>query len=252
MPEPSSRPPSTVLGLRVSALTAAELVATVIGWTKTRVTHVAVGVNAHVCNLAAADPHFRKHLVAADLCYADGQAVVWAGRLLGNPLPERIATTDLIYPLAEACAEAGKRMYLYGAAPGVAERAAEMLQERTPGLSVATHHGFTTEEQMAELIADIRGHKTDILLVGLGDPLQQNWITAHREEVAVPAILSCGGLFDWTSGSHHRAPSWMIAAGLEWLWRLVLEPRRLAARYLLGNPKFVGHVVAALIRGRHR
>lgn len=167
-------------------------------------------------------------------------------------VPERVATTDLIFPLARACAERDKRMFLYGAAPGVAAQAAIQLQAQAPGLRIDSSHGFVPPEELDGLLARIRAHGTDVLLVGLGDPLQQQWITRYRERLGVPAILSCGGLFDWTSGSHRRAPAWMLSSGLEWLWRLMIEPRRLARRYLIGNPEFIARLLAAYLAQRLR
>jgi N-acetylglucosaminyldiphosphoundecaprenol N-acetyl-beta-D-mannosaminyltransferase len=242
----------SVVGVPLDPVTAPELVRLVLSWTDEPGTHLAVGVNAHVCNLAAADARFRERMLAADLCYADGQSVVWAGRILGVPVPERVATTDLVLPLVAECARQGKRVYLYGAEPGVADTAAAHLISGAPALQVATSHGFVEEQRMNEVIDSIRSHRTDVLLVGLGDPLQQEWIAAHRDELGVPVILSCGGLFDWTSGRHRRAPAWMISAGLEWLWRLLIEPRRLARRYLLGNPAFVASVARQFVSRRIR
>lgn len=240
----------SVLQVPVDELSQDDVVRTLLEWTGSAQPRVAVGINANVCNLAARDHTFRDRLSAVDLCYADGQSIVWAGRALGVAVPERVATTDLVYPLAAECARQGKRMFLFGAAPGIAEQAGAKLAERAPGLQVATCDGFVPAERMDEVLERIRSHRTDVLLVGLGDPLQQEWIAKHRATLGVPVILSCGGLFDWTSGSHRRAPRWMIRAGLEWLWRLIIEPRRLAKRYLLGNPAFMARFVAEYLRHR--
>jgi N-acetylglucosaminyldiphosphoundecaprenol N-acetyl-beta-D-mannosaminyltransferase len=110
--------------------------------------------------------------------------------------------------------------------------------------------GYVSEEDMPGLIAEIAAYDPYILLVGLGDPLQQAWLADHRSELHVPAVLTCGGLFDWVSGANRRAPQWMISAGLEWLWRLILEPRRLAKRYLAGNPVFMGRFTMQFLRSR--
>lgn len=240
----------SVLQVPLDGLSQAGIVQQLIAWTASSTAHVAVGINANVCNLAHTDSTFRDRLWQADLCYADGQSVVWAGRALGVAVPERVATTDLVYPLAEECARQGKRMFLFGAAPGIAEEAAARLADHAPGLQVAVSDGYVSAGRTDDLLASIRSHRTDVLLVGLGDPLQQEWIATHRASLGVPVILSCGGLFDWTSGNHRRAPHWMIRAGLEWLWRLMIEPRRLAKRYLVGNPVFVARFVGAYLRRR--
>lgn len=232
-----------LLGTPVDLLSMAEVLALVEQWACGQVQRVAVGVNAHVANLAADDREFAALVRAADLAYADGQSVVWATRWLGAGPPERVATTDLIHPLAQMCAARGLTLYLFGAAPGVAQRAAQRLRAAEPELRVCTHHGYVDEAETAELVADINASGAAVLLVGLGDPMQQRWVAQNRASVTVPVILTCGGLFDWVSGDHRRPPRWVVGGGLEWLWRLRLEPRRLARRYLLGNPTFVARVV---------
>jgi N-acetylglucosaminyldiphosphoundecaprenol N-acetyl-beta-D-mannosaminyltransferase len=241
-----------IAGVPVDAVSMADIVQIVLDWTTGDRDRVAIGVNAHVSNLAARSRGFRKLVAMADLAYADGQSVVWAAKILGHPLPERIATTDLVYPLMEACAARGKRVFFYGGADGVAEKAADLLREAYPDVKIRTSHGFVPEADMPAVIHAVREHRTDVLLVGMGDPVQQEWIARYRDELGAAAILSCGGLFDWTSGANPRAPQWMIRAGLEWAWRLFLEPRRLARRYLVGNPLFVLRVVRQSLRRRDR
>ncbi|TFC36365.1 WecB/TagA/CpsF family glycosyltransferase [Cryobacterium sp. TMT2-14] len=237
-----------VLDVPVHRLTSDQVVETIMEWTSLPGSRVAVGVNAAVCNLAAEDRTFRTVLMRADLLYPDGQSIVWAARLLGVGLPERIATTDLVNPLAAVSAQRGKRIFLYGSAPGVAARAAARLRASAPGLLIDGHDGYTAPDQMRHVIDQIRAFSPDILFVGLGDPLQQHWIDAHRHQLNVPVILTCGGLFDWTSGDNRRAPRWMLSSGFEWLWRLMLEPGRLASRYLIGNPVFLFRLARQIVR----
>jgi len=116
---------------------------------------------------------------------------------------------------------------------------------------VEASHGYVPEQGWGDLVRRINDFSTDILLVGLGDPWQQEWVERHRDQLDVPVILTCGGLLDWTSGKNPRPPQWMVTAGLEWLWRVLIEPRRLAGRYLLGNPAFVLRVVRQRVR-EHR
>jgi len=236
----------SVVGVPIDALSGEQLVDTIFSWVADAgPTRSAIGVNAHVVNLAAGDEQFARDVRRADLAYADGQSVVWAARLLGTPVPERVATTDLIHPLAERAAAEGVRLFFYGGRPGVAALAAERLAVAHPGLSIAVRDGYVPAAEMAALVDEINATGAGLLFVGLGDPLQQRWISENRDALTVPAVLSCGGLFDWTSGSNRRAPRWMIRAGLEWLWRLIIEPRRLARRYLVGNPAFVLRVARA-------
>ena len=227
----------TVAGVRVDAFTERSLADAVVGWARGSGRHVAVGVNAHVCNLARRDPELRRFL-GAHTTYADGQSIVWAARLLGGRLPGRLATTDVAEPVLRAAAAAGVPVYFLGAAEGVAEAAARRLRVRIPGVRIRTHHGYFAAQETPRILADVAAHGTGILFVGLGDPAQERWVAAHADHLP-PAVLTCGGLFDWLSGAHRRAPRWMIRAGLEWLWRLLIEPRRLARRYLVGNAQFL-------------
>ncbi|PVE96754.1 MULTISPECIES: WecB/TagA/CpsF family glycosyltransferase [unclassified Microbacterium] len=236
-----------IAGVRVDSFTEASLVDHVLEMAKSDGVDVAVGVNAHVCNLARKDPRFRR-LVDDGSTYADGQSVVWAAKLLGGHLPGRLATTDIAEPVLRAAADADIPVYFFGAAEGVAERAAAILRAKIPGLRLRTHHGYVAADRIDEVLDDMRSHGTGILFVGMGDPAQQLWIDAHRDRLP-PAVLTCGGLFDWLSGSNKRAPAWMIRGGLEWLWRLIIEPRRLAKRYLLGNPSFMAAVATQRLRG---
>jgi N-acetylglucosaminyldiphosphoundecaprenol N-acetyl-beta-D-mannosaminyltransferase len=262
---PSTSDLTTVVGVPVHSVTMHQLVDTLLRWTTSglaesaqpnaRLPRVVIGVNAHVCNLSATDATYRRELLAADLTYADGQSVVWAARVLGRHLPERIATTDLIYPLAVAAAQTGKKLFLFGGKPGVAAEAARRLEQLTPGLQTAEHHGYVTHAEENALLDEINLSQAQILCVGLGDPLQLMWIARNRHRLFVPVILTCGGLFDWTSGANRRAPAWLISVGCEWLWRLMIEPKRLAKRYLLGNPAFVlrlGQQLLALRGGPHK
>ncbi|MBC7542222.1 MAG: WecB/TagA/CpsF family glycosyltransferase, partial [Candidatus Sericytochromatia bacterium] len=134
----------------------------------------------------------------------------------------------------------GYRVFQLGGAPGVAQRAAERLQATHAGLIIAgTHHGFFDTDDPADVLAAIANADTDILFVGLGVPLQEHFVTRFRSQLAAKAILTCGGLFDFASGRLQRCPGWMTAAGLEWVYRLVLEPRRLWRRYLLDNGRYL-------------
>jgi N-acetylglucosaminyldiphosphoundecaprenol N-acetyl-beta-D-mannosaminyltransferase len=245
--DPAAPHRATVASAPVDPVSLSDTVRTIMDWTESDVLHTAIGVNAAMCNLASTDDVFRALVSSADLAYADGQSVVWAARALGVPVPERVATTDLVYPLSESCCRAGKRMYLFGGVPGTAEATAARLRALDAGLEVRVHDGYVPEDRMHDVIDDINDFHTDVLLVGLGDPLQQRWVRRWRNELSVPAVLTCGGLFDWASGSRRRAPLFLQRAGMEWAWRLALEPRRLATRYILGNPAFVARVARQVL-----
>ncbi|UFU05722.1 WecB/TagA/CpsF family glycosyltransferase [Ruania halotolerans] len=253
MSTPESAPWESVrvLNLRVDAVTEEDVISHVLSWVdEPGPARLAVGVNAHACNQAARDLQLRTRMCAADLAYADGQSVVWAARLLGVRVPERVATTDFIHPLVDRAAAAGHRIFLYGGQPGVAERAAARLVERTPAARIDAHHGYVAANQIDDVIARINEFGTDILFVGLGDPLQQQWVDTYRSRLKVSAMLTCGGLFDVVSGRIARPPRWMARAGLEWLGRLFIDPGHVARRYLLGNPAFIARLARQYVRGR--
>lgn len=242
-----------VLGVPVALVDQEAWLAVIASWIEMRTQGLAVGVNAALRNQVVDKPRLARALMAADLAYPDGQSVVWALRVLGWPSKERLATTEMVHPLCEMLADAGHSAFLFGGAPGTAQAAADELVRLHPGFTVAgTEHGFIPQKSHSDLVSRINGSGARVLLVGLGDPLQQYWVQEHRDELTVDAILTCGGLFDWLSGKHRRPPNWMVGAGLEWLWRLALEPRRLARRYLLGNPRFVGAMLAGLLTGARR
>jgi N-acetylglucosaminyldiphosphoundecaprenol N-acetyl-beta-D-mannosaminyltransferase len=201
--------------------------------------------NVHVLNTAWADPDLCAILNHADLVYCDGAGVALGARLLGHRLPGRTTGADWIEPLCQACAQQGLLLYFLGGQPGVAERAARRLQARHPGLRVAgAHHGYLADPQVCQAaVAAVNAARPDILLVGMGTPTQEKWIAAHRAELRVPVVWAVGALFDFVAGVQPRGPRWMLDNGLEWLYRLWSDPRRLWHRYLIGNPLFVARVL---------
>lgn len=179
----------------------------------------------------------RKAYSEASLVLADGAPVVWASRLLGKPLPERVAGSDLAPKLFEAANARGPlKIYLLGGMPGVAKRAAQSITTRWPNIDVvgtaSPPLGFEKDpEQNAALLAEISLLRPDLLLVGLGAPKQELWVYEHRRELAAPVALCIGATIDFLAGERRRAPKWMRRTGLEWLYRVLSEPRRLWRRY---------------------
>lgn len=185
-------------------------------------------------------PDFRAAIDAADIVHADGMSVVRAGnRYSGAHFPERVATTDFFHDLAAACAADGLPMYLVGGRQDGLERAVAAIRRDYPRAPIAGwHHGYFADNSPEEeaLIADIRRKAPAVVFVGLGRPRQERWCLRHREALAGVAWLkTCGGLFDFLSGDARRAPAWIQQAGLEWAYRLALEPRRLFWRYFITN-----------------
>jgi N-acetylglucosaminyldiphosphoundecaprenol N-acetyl-beta-D-mannosaminyltransferase len=194
--------------------------------------------NGNVIARAARDPQFRDLLEQADGIDADGQPLVIASQWLTSaPIPERSATTDIFYDVAEFGAARSLRVYLLGGREDINAAAAEGMLRRYPGLILAgRRNGYFRLEDEADIVADIRDAKTDLLWVGLGVPTEQAFVVRNRAHLAgVGVVKTCGGLFDFVAGKNSRAPQWMQDHALEWAYRLWLEPRRLFWRYLTTN-----------------
>lgn len=235
--------PCRILGVRVDRVTAAEALARIAGFIAEGGPHQIVTVNPEFVMAARRDPAFRAVIEGADLCLADGVGLLWAGRVLGRPLPERVAGSDLVPQIAALAATRGWRLFLLGAQPGVAARAAEALRRASPDLRVVgTYAGSPADEEAPIIIELIRAKRPDILLVAYGAPAQDLWIARHRAALQVPVMMGVGGAFDFLAGVARRAPRWMRQMGLEWLHRLIRQPWRW--RRMLALPHFAARVVA--------
>lgn len=202
---------------------------------KTGKTHQIATVNADFVVKARQDPELRRILQESDMATADGMPLVWGARLLGMPLNGRVTGADLVPTLAERAAQEGYSIFLLGAAPGVAARAAEVLTERHPGLKIAgvlSPPKASVLEMDPGIIDAVRAAKPDILLVAFGSPKQEKWIAMHAPDLQVPVAIGVGGTLDFIAGQTKRAPQWMQRTGLEWVFRLLQEPRRLFRRYV--------------------
>lgn len=204
--------------------------------------------NGQVVSECARDPALRALMLSADLIHADGMPLVFASKLGGRtPLPERVATTDLFHDVAQLAEGTDARFYLLGADREGIEMAVSNIREVYPALNIAGYrHGFFAEYEEDEVIDEINAAAPDILWVGRGVPLEIVFSVKQRSRLTgVGLIKTAGGLFDYISGKNSRAPAWMQATGLEWLYRLWLEPRRLFVRYALTNP----HAAYLLLTG---
>lgn len=207
-------------------------------------------INAWCVVLAQRNVGYMQLLHKADGVYADGQAIVWASQSLGRPVPERVNAADFIIDFCRHAAAANLSLYLVGSADGIASRAAKQWQAQVPGLSIlGADSGYFPDggEWASSRIADA---SPDILLVGLGVPLQEQWVIANQPRLHAKVIWCVGAMFEYHGKARARAPVWMRRAGLEWLFRLILEPRRLARRYLLGNLEFLYYVARARLLSR--
>lgn len=200
---------------------------------------VITSANGHVISMCARDPQMRRLFLSADLIHADGMPLVFASRLkCRTPLPERVATTDLFHDVARLAESCGASFYLLGGRAEVIEKAVRNVRQTYPRLAIVGHrNGYFREGEAAQIAASINDARPDVLWVGMGAPAEQIFSMRYREELGnVGVIKTSGGLFDFLSGNNRRAPLWMQAAGLEWLYRLAIEPRRLLPRYLMTNP----------------
>jgi N-acetylglucosaminyldiphosphoundecaprenol N-acetyl-beta-D-mannosaminyltransferase len=194
--------------------------------------------------LAEEDARLRDAYARVNLSLADGMPLVWASRVLGHPVPEKVSGSDFVPSLLERAADRGWRVYFLGGAPGVAALARDKLRERLPRLQVVGVDAPRIDvddpaEALATQLVPIRAARPQLVLVALGAPKQEIWIDRVRDELRPAVLLGVGASLDFVAGTIPRAPSWMSQLGLEWFFRLTREPRRLWRRYLLRDPKFV-------------
>ena len=232
-------------GIRIEALTREEFLHTIISWAREKNRpRLVTYQNAHCINLYFKDADYARIIDQADLVYADGQAVVWASRVLKESLPERISAADFFHEFCELCEKENLSLFFLGSGFGVAEKAAENLKQSCPQLNISgARHGFFSLPEIPPLVSEIKEAKPDILLVGMGAPRQEQFAFRHFKELRVPVVWCVGALFEYVAGITPRAPVWMRRLGLEWLFRLALEPRRLWRRYLPGNVCFLWKVL---------
>ncbi|HEX9050254.1 MAG TPA: WecB/TagA/CpsF family glycosyltransferase [Anaeromyxobacter sp.] len=247
---PGLAPRVELLGCPLDPVTMDEAVARAVAWCRgERRPHVLVTVNvAHLVAMRS-DPAFARACRAGDLVVADGLPVVWASRIAGAPLPGRVAGCDLMPRLLEAAAALGLPVYFLGARDEVVRALADVSVRRHPGLRVAGYRdGYFAPEESERVVAEVRRSGAAMLFVGMPSPAKDVWCEQHRDGLGVPLILGVGGSFDVLAGFVRRAPAWMQRAGLEWLWRVAMEPRRLFWRYLSTNTIFVGRLAVELAR----
>ena len=233
-----------ILGVDVDAVTMAEAVDVVRRAMDTRAGVMVATANAEMLMRATHDEELRHILNASALVVPDGAGTVWAARHLGHAMPERVAGYDLAQELLRCAPAEGRRVYFFGSAPGVAEKAQAKAEQLYPGIEiVGVRNGFFSPADNAAIIAEIRAARPDLLLVALGVPKQEKWIAAHLAELDVPVAIGVGGTLDVMAGVMKRAPHWMQKAKLEWLFRGLMQPKR--AGRLLALPKFVLKVHAS-------
>jgi N-acetylglucosaminyldiphosphoundecaprenol N-acetyl-beta-D-mannosaminyltransferase len=248
----------TVLGVRIHNVTRRQAIGLLEETIRRRDgrTRSVFFVNAHTLNLAVDDPTYRQVLNAADFVFADGTGVRWAGRFQNVRVLENLLGTDFTPQLFRETADRGYSYFMLGADARTVAAAADYARSEFPGWTLAGyHHGYLSDETPAEpdgtvaslaVIDQINAAHPDVLLVGMGNPLQEQWIAQHLPQLKVPVCMGIGGLFDYWAGNVSRAPEWLRRFGHEWLWRLYQQPTIKARRYIIGNPLFLARVL------RHR
>lgn len=241
----------SILGIRIDALTYDDLLARIAGFIARGTPHQICTANPEFVMQAQRDAVFRDVLAHADLVMADGAGLLWAARRTGQLLPARVTGSDGVPLIAERAAQQGWRVYLLGAAPGVAQRAAGILVQRYAGLRIAgVYAGSPADAEAPDIIARIRAAQPHILLVAYGAPRQDLWIAKHRAALGVPVMMGVGGSLDFIAGVQRRAPAWVQRLNLEWLYRLLMQPWRW--RRQLDLPRFIWAVLRQKPRGPAR
>ena len=203
--------------------------------------HHVITADASMMVLAQQDAPLRAIVANAELITPDSEGILWASRRQGRGLPERVSGVEIVERLCERSAKGGQRLYFLGAAPGVAEKAKARMETKYPGAQVVgTRNGFFTEADLPAVLDGIRASRPDVLCVAMGIPKQEKWIAAHRDALGVPVLIGVGGTLDVLSDSVKRAPLVMRRLKLEWLWRVISNPRKISKVMLL--PRFVALV----------
>lgn len=230
----------SILGIPVNLLSRRQVAEYASAWMQNSdgVCRRIVTLNAEIAQMAIESPNLADSIRKADLIVADGIGVQLAAKIAGQPVPERVPGVELVELLAQEAAELGKGIYLLGAAPGIAEKAAEVLKDRIPALIIlGAKDGYFKVHEEKALLADINRTSPGLLIVAMGVPKQELWLSENRTVLPVPVVMGVGGSFDVISGNKPRAPRLLQSIGLEWAFRLAIEPRRL--KRIIFLPKFI-------------
>lgn len=247
-----------LFGCPFDPITERDAIELVFSWKaqRERRSHLIITVNVAILMMAKEDPALADAIARADLVVVDGKPLVWTSKWLATPVPERVSGVDLMRRLLEHGDERSLSIYLLGTTQERLESLERVIRARYPKVVVAgSRNGYFDRPDDAEVTSRIAAAKADLLLVGMPAPFKEIWCEKHREALATPAILGVGGAFDVLAGYVPRAPRLMQEAGLEWAWRLAMEPRKLWKRYLVTNSAFIGllgkTLVARAILRRH-
>ena len=230
----------SMMGCLIDNLTMEETLQRVAAFIRAGTPHQHVVVNVDKLVKASRAPELRRIINACDLVNADGMPVVWAARLLGMPLKERVAGIDLFEALMQRAAARGWRVFLLGAREDVVARVRATYEQKYRGLVIAGHrHGYWSAAEEAGVAAQVAASGADLLFVAIPSPKKEQFLARYQASMQVPFAMGVGGSFDVAAGLVRRAPRWMQRAGLEWFYRFLQEPRRMFRRYFIDDPAFL-------------
>jgi len=239
-----------VFNIKVHPVTLNEFVSVIKKHLLQREHLVQFGVNSATVNETCENEEFRRVINSADLLNIDGMSVVWALRCLGHKVPERVATPDLAEGVMAMAAENNFSVFLFGATDEVISLCVDNLKKTYPTMRIAGwRNGYYQTEEEGLLVEQINQSGADILLIGISSPKKELFYDKYRDKLGVYYVLGVGGYFDILSGRTKRAPKWMQNRGLEWVFRLIQEPKRMWRRYLIGNNKFLLKVIKERFKG---
>ena len=249
-------PEIRVLGIRIHVISVPQLHGEIERLVQEHAHSLILNVNTHAINLALQHHWLAELYEGAGLVFCDGAGVILGARILGNSIPDRITYADWIWELAEFAEQARLSLYMLGSHLGVSEQAAAIIQARFPRLRILGHHHgyFDKSSASAEnegVLRSINRCRPNILIVGMGMPTQERWLAQNWGRVEADVALTGGAVFDYVTGSLRRPPKAMTDHGWEWLGRLLIEPRRLWRRYLVGNPLFLARVLMSRLGWVH-
>lgn len=226
-----------LFGVDIDALTIEETLDRAFELVEQRRVSQHVVLNAAKVVMMTEDDRLREIIANCDLVNADGTSVVWASRVLGAPLPERVAGIDLFLRIVERAARTGHRVYFLGATDDVLDSMLAVFRKQHPELEIGGwHNGYWHDDE--SIVADVREAKPSFLFLAIPSPRKEYWLHRHLDEMEVPFVMGVGGAFDVVAGKVKRAPQWVQRIGCEWVYRLIQEPRRMWKRYLHGNTAF--------------
>lgn len=240
-------PTVDILGVRVHAQTLDSAITTLTAWATETERRYVCTCPVYTLMLCGENPQLHKAINVADMVTADGMPVVWVQRWWGHAHAERVYGPDIVLNLCQRTAEQGVSHFFLGGMSGVAEQLAEGLCSRFPGLNVAGIDAPTIaaigDPPDMTLVERLNSINPNVIWVGLGSPKQDLWMHMYRPYLRAPLMIGVGAAFDFLSGNKPQAPIWMRRSGLEWVYRLAQEPRRLWRRYLVYNPRFVAGIL---------